>query len=78
MMFRDEFVFYLSKTFQIFDEFQSPYISVCRDFIANIRGPNQFDEDLLQLSSDNSLCKAFFLRNTFTSISSNHDTHTVS
>ena len=69
--------FYLSKLFQIIDEFQSPYIFVCGDFNSNIRSPSQFDDDLLQLFSDNSLCLAdalFLPRNTFTFISSSHDT----
>ena len=44
----DDYMFYLSKIFQIIDEFQSPYVFVCGDFNANIRGPSQFDDDLLQ------------------------------
>ena len=70
-------MFYLSTIFQIIDEFQSPYIFVCGDFNAHIRGPSQFGDDLLQLCSDNSLCLAdtFFLPlNTFTFVSSSHDT----
>ena len=68
-------MFYLSKLFQINDEFQSPYIFVCGDFNANIRGPSQFRDDLLQLCSTALLCLALFLsRNTFTFISSSHDT----
>ena len=53
------------------------YIFVCGDFNANIRGPSQFGDDLLQLCSDNSLCLAdalFLLSITFTFISSSHDT----
>ena len=53
------------------------YIFVCGDFNANIRGPSQFGDDLLQLCSDNSLClaDALFLPSiTFTFISSSHDT----
>ena len=64
----DDYMFYLSKLFQIIDEFQSPYIFVCGDFNANIRSPSQFGDDLLQLCSDNSLCLAdalFLPRNTF-------------
>ena len=75
-------MFYLSKIFQIIDEFQSPYIFVCGDFNANIRGLSQFGDDLLQLCSNNSLCLAdelFLPRNTFTLVtftfvSSSHDT----
>ena len=73
----DDYMFDLSKLFQIIDEFQSPYIFVCGDFNANIRSPSQFGDDLLQLCSDNSLCLAdalFLPRNTFTFISSRHDT----
>ena len=51
----DDYMFYLSKIFQIIDEFQSPYIFVCADFNANIRGRSQFGDDLLQLCSDNSM-----------------------
>ena len=46
-------MFYLSKIFQIIDEFQSPYIFVCGDFNANIRSPSQFGDDLLQLYFEN-------------------------
>ena len=73
----DDYMFYLSKIFQIIDEFQSLYIFVCGDFDANIRGPSQFCDDLLQLCSDNSLCLAdvlFLPCNTFTFISSSHAT----
>ena len=73
----DDYMFYLSKIFQMIDEFQSPYIFVCGDFNANIRGPSQFGDDLLQICSDNSLCLAdelFLPRYTFTFISSSHDT----
>ena len=30
----DDYMFYLSKLFQVIDEFQSPYIFVCGDFNA--------------------------------------------
>ena len=73
----DDYMFYHSKLFQIIDDVQSLYIFVCGDFNANIKSPSQFGDDLLQLCSDNSLCLAdalFLPRNTFTFISSSHDT----
>ena len=67
----------LAKISQIIDEFQTPYVYVCGDFNANTRCTSQFGDKLSQLCRCNSLCLAdtlFLPQDTFTFISSSHDT----
>ena len=73
----DDYMFLLAKISQIIDEFQTPYVYVCGDFNANTRCTSQFGDELSQLCRCNSLCLAdtlFLPQDTFTFISSSHDT----
>ena len=73
----DDYMFLLAKISQIIDEFQTPYVYVCGDFNANTRCTSQIGDELSQLCRCNSLCLAdtlFLLQDTFTFISSSHDT----
>ena len=69
-------MFLLAKISQIIDEFQTPYVYVCGDFNANTRCTSHFGDELSQLCRC-SLCLAdtlFLPQDTFTFISSSHDT----
>ena len=73
----DDYMFYLSQLLQIIEDFSSPYVYVCGDFNANVFSHSRFGNELLRLCSDNSLCLSdtlFLPSNTYTFISSSHDT----
>ena len=73
----DDYMFYLSQLLQIIEDFSSPYVYICGDFKANVFSHSRFGNELLRLCSDNSLCLSdtlFLPSNTYTFISSSHDT----
>ena len=73
----DDYMFYLSQLLQIIEDFSSPYVYICGDFNANVFSHSRFGNELLRLCSDNSLCLSdtlFLPSNTYTFISSSHDT----
>ena len=74
---KDGYMFYLSQLLQIIEDFSSPYVYICGGFNANVFSHSRFGNELLRLCSNNSLCLSdtlFLSSNTYTFISSSHDT----